>query len=127
MTLTNADHTPYRLASGKIAEGGFWTALDPATGRIAWQTAEPQGALVYAAPVVANGVLYVASLAAKGDQMYALDAATGSILWRFAAGGSVGAHPAVADGAVFWGSGFPALFPGSATSHKVYAFSVDGK
>jgi polyvinyl alcohol dehydrogenase (cytochrome) len=127
VTLTNADHTPYRLASGKIAEGGFWTALDPATGKIIWQTAEPTGALVYAAPVVANGVLYVASLVAKGDQMFALDPQTGSILWRFAAGGSVGAHPAVADGAVFWGSGFPALFPGSATSHKVYAFSVDGK
>jgi polyvinyl alcohol dehydrogenase (cytochrome) len=127
VTLTNADHTPYRLASGKITEGGFWTALDPETGQIVWQTAEPQGALVYAAPVVANGVLFVASLAAKGDQMYALDPATGSILWRFAAGGSVGAHPAVADGAVFWGSGFPALFPGSAPSHKVYAFSIDGK
>ena len=127
VTLTNADHTPYRLASGKIAEGGFWTALDPATGRIVWQTAEPQGALVYAAPVAANGVLYVASLAAKGDQMYALDPGTGAILWRFAAGGSVGAHPAVADGTVFWGSGFSGLFPGTVPNDKVFAFSVDRK
>ncbi len=127
VTLTNADHTPYRLVSGKITDAGFWTALDPATGKIAWQTAEPQGALVYAAPVVANGVLYVASLAAKGDQMYALDPDSGLILWRFAAGGPVGAHPAVADGAVFWGSGFPALFRGTAPNNKVYAFSIDGK
>jgi polyvinyl alcohol dehydrogenase (cytochrome) len=34
VTLTNADHTPYRLISGKITDGGFWTALDPATGKI---------------------------------------------------------------------------------------------
>jgi polyvinyl alcohol dehydrogenase (cytochrome) len=126
VTLTNADHTPYKLTSGKTTDGGFWTALDPTTGKIIWQTAEPQGALVYAAPVVANGVLYVASLAATGNQMYALDPVTGSILWQFAAGGSVGSHPAVADGAVFWGSGF-ALFPGSARNDKVYGFSIDGK
>lgn len=127
VTLTNADHTPYKLTSGKITDGGFWTALDPATGKIIWQTAEPQRALVYAAPVVSNGVVYVASLAATGNQMYALDPATGSILWQFAAGGSVGAHPAVADGAVFWGSGFTTLFPGSVRNDKVYGFSVDGK
>jgi polyvinyl alcohol dehydrogenase (cytochrome) len=127
VSLTNADHTPYRLTSGKIAEGGFWTALDPTTGKIIWQTAEPQDALVYAAPVVSNGVLYVASLATTGSQMYALDPATGSILWQFAAGGSVGAHPAIADGTVIWGSGFTTLFPGSVRNDKVYGFSVDGK
>jgi polyvinyl alcohol dehydrogenase (cytochrome) len=126
VTLTNADHTLHKLTSGKIAEGGFWSALDPASGKIIWQTAEPQNALVYAAPVVANGVLFVASLAATGNQMYALDPATGSILWQFAAGGSVGAHPAVADGAVYWGSGFT-LFPGSVRNDKVYGFTIDGK
>jgi polyvinyl alcohol dehydrogenase (cytochrome) len=128
VSLTNADHTPYKLASGKIAVGGFWTALDPATGKILWQTAEPQGGLAYAAPVIANGVLYVSSLAVTGNQMYALDAATGAILWRFAAGGSVGAHPAVANGAIFWGSGFTRyFFPGTVANDKVYCFSVDGK
>ena len=60
------------------------------------KAAEPQGALVYAVPVVSNGVLHVASLGATGSQMCALDPATGSILWQFAAGGSVGAHPAIA-------------------------------
>jgi polyvinyl alcohol dehydrogenase (cytochrome) len=126
VTLTNADHTPYRLASGKITDGGFWTALDPVTGKIIWQTPEPQGAPVYAAPVAANGVVYAASLASTGSQMFALDPATGSILWQFGAGGSVGGHPAIADGAVFWGSGFNA-FPNTARNDKVYGFSVDGK
>ena len=59
--------------------------------------------------MVSNGVLYVASLAATGSQMYALEPPTGSILWQFAAGGSVGAHPAIADGTVIWGSGFATL------------------
>jgi hypothetical protein len=52
-------------------------------------------------------------MAATGSEMYALDPATGSILRQFAAGGSVGAHPAIADGTVNWSSGFITLFPGS--------------
>jgi polyvinyl alcohol dehydrogenase (cytochrome) len=128
VTLTNADHTPYKLASGKIATGGFWTALDPAAGKIIWQTAEPKGALVYAAPVVANGVLYVSSLeSTEGKQYYALDPATGAILWQFAAGGSVMAHPAVADGMVFWGSGAPSWFPDAVDNDKVFGFSINGR
>jgi polyvinyl alcohol dehydrogenase (cytochrome) len=67
--------------------------------------------------VVSNGVLYVASLAATGSQMYALEPATGS----------VGAHRAIADGTVIGGSGFTTLFPGSVRNDKVYGFSVDGK
>jgi polyvinyl alcohol dehydrogenase (cytochrome) len=126
MTLTNADHTPHRLSSGEITDGGFWTALDPATGEILWQTAEPQGALVYAAPVVANGVVYVGSLAASGGQMLALAPDTGEVLWQFEAGGSVGAHPAVANGAVYWGSGFT-LIEGSVANDKFYSFGVDGE
>jgi len=128
VTLTNADHTPYKLASGKITDGGFWTALDPATGKIIWQTAEPKGALVYAAPVVANGVLYVSSLeGVEGKQFYALDPATGAILWQFAAGGSVAAHPAVAGGMVFWGSGAPPWLPEAVRNDKVFGFSIDGR
>jgi len=57
--------------------------------------------------------------------MFALNAATGDILWRFAAGGSVGAHPSVADGTVYWGSGFTTFGNGSA-SNKLYAFSPGG-
>ncbi len=39
--------------------GGSWAALDPGTGEILWQTAEPNNARVYGSPVVANGVVFV--------------------------------------------------------------------
>ena len=116
---------PHRLIAGKVVTGGSWAALDPATGKILWQTGDPQNAAAYAAPVVANGVVYVGSMASSGDQMYALDAATGEILWRFAAGGSVGAHPVVADGRVYWGSGF-GLF-GGVSNNRLYVFGIDGR
>ncbi len=125
VALTNLEHVPHRLLSGTVVTGGSWAALDPATGKLLWQTGDPQNAAAYAAPVVANGVVYVGSMAAAGDQMYALDAATGKILWRFAASGSVGSHPAVADGRVYWGSGFK-LF-GGAGNNKLYVFGLDGK
>ena len=54
--------------------------------------------------------------------MFALDAETGEILWGFASGGSVAAHPAVADGKVYWGSGFP-LF-GGAANDKTFVFAL---
>jgi polyvinyl alcohol dehydrogenase (cytochrome) len=125
LALTNLEHVPHVLTSGTAMTGGFWTALDPTTGKILWQTADPQNGAVYAAPVVANGVVYVGSMATSGDQMYALDAATGAILWRFAAGGSVGAHPAVVDGRVYWGSGF-GMF-GGVHHNRLYVFGLDGK
>jgi polyvinyl alcohol dehydrogenase (cytochrome) len=125
VTLTNLDHVPFRLASGAIASGGAWTALDPATGKILWQTEDPQHAADYAAPVVANGVVYTGSMAASGDQMYALDAATGKILWRFAAGASVASNPAVVGGRIYWGTGFN-LF-GAKAGNKLYVFSLDGR
>jgi polyvinyl alcohol dehydrogenase (cytochrome) len=53
------------------------------------------------------------------------DAASGKILWRFASGGSVGSHPVVADGRVYWGSGFAQF--GGVANNKVYVFSIDGK
>jgi polyvinyl alcohol dehydrogenase (cytochrome) len=111
--------------SGSPATAGSWSALDPASGRILWQTADPQDASDTAPVTVANGVLYAGSMARTGDQMYALDAATGQILWRFASGGSVNSGPAVVDGTVYWGSGYGRLGLGSG-NNKLYAFSLDG-
>jgi polyvinyl alcohol dehydrogenase (cytochrome) len=67
-------------------------------------------------------VLYAGSLAHAGDQMYALDAASGKILWSFPAGGSVVGGPAIADGVVFWGSGYART--GGVGNDKFYAFSL---
>jgi polyvinyl alcohol dehydrogenase (cytochrome) len=139
-SITNQHHLSYELTkNGTIgnttATGGSWAALDPATGKILWQTADPQtealaGSVVGVwdlAPVtVANGVLYASSMAKTGNQMYALDAATGEILWQFGAGSSVNAGPAVVDGSVYWGSGYARSAEGSG-NNKFYAFSLDGR
>jgi len=47
-------------------------------------------------------------------------------LWRFAAGASVNAGPAIVDGTVYWGSGYNGLGLGSGST-KFYAFRVGGR
>src|SRR5207302_3394369 len=47
VSLTNHHHIPYQLTqngvtSGPYYTGGSWAALDPQTGKILWQTADPQ-------------------------------------------------------------------------------------
>jgi polyvinyl alcohol dehydrogenase (cytochrome) len=127
VAITNQHHISYKLTpSGATATGGSWAALDPETGAILWQTADPQGAWDLAPLTVANGVVYASSVAKTGNQMYALDAATGAILWQFAAGSSVNSGPAVVDGSVYWGSGYARAAEGNGNT-KFYAFSLDGK
>jgi polyvinyl alcohol dehydrogenase (cytochrome) len=111
---------------GMAQKSGIYWAFDADSGATLWQTADPQWAADYAAPTVANGVVYVGSLERTRDQMFALDAASGEILWQFAAGGSVAAHPAIADGMVYWGSGFTTFWNGTA-NNKLYGFSPDGR
>ena len=76
----------YTLTSGQKITGGAWSALDVATGKVLWQTADPAGASDRSSVSVANGVMYAGSYS---GQMYALDAATGGVLRSFASGGSV--------------------------------------
>jgi polyvinyl alcohol dehydrogenase (cytochrome) len=122
---------PYTLGgsgpyAGKTVTGGSWAALNPATGKILWQTPDPAGAADMAFVSTANGVVYAGSVAATGTNMYALDAATGTILWSFASGGSVTGGAAIVDGSVYWGSGYcgtACLGTGPLTNNnKVYAF-----
>jgi len=115
----------YTLPSGATITGGSFAALDPSNGRVIWQTPDPQGAPDQGALTVANGVLYGASIARTGDQMFALDTTTGAILWRFASGGSVVDGPAVVNGTVYWGSGY-ARAPGGIGNTLFYVFSIDG-
>ncbi|HEY1767919.1 MAG TPA: PQQ-binding-like beta-propeller repeat protein [Terracidiphilus sp.] len=111
---------PYKLPSGQTAAWGSWSALDPLSGKILWQTPDPtQGAIDTGSVSVANGVLYAGS---QSGGMYALDAANGKILWSFASGGSVMDGPAIADGVVYWASGYG--HDGGTFNNKVYAFEV---
>src|SRR5262245_61034811 len=143
--ITNHHHIPYRLTQNGVltnetATGGSWAALDPRTGKILWQTADPQvetlpgattpvGVWDLAPVTVSNGVVYVASMAklSTQNQMFALDAATGAILWQYQAGSSVNAGPAVVRGSVYWGSGYSRSGIEGSGNNKFYAFSIDGR
>ena len=143
-SITNHHHIPYKLTeNGAIwntpVTGGSWAALDPTTGMIIWQTADPQvetltgmgvvGVWDLAPVTVANGIVYASSMAklASQNQMFALDAATGAILWQFAAGSSVNSGPAVVGGSVYWGSGYSRSGVEGSGNHQFYAFSIDGQ
>ena len=127
---------PYILAgtgpnAGRTVTGGSWAALDPASGKIIWQTPDPQGAYDTGFVSTANGVVYGGSLASTGNNMYALDASTGKILWGYASGGSVAGGAAIVDGAVYWGSGYcgaACVVAGSAplNNNKLDAFALVG-
>jgi polyvinyl alcohol dehydrogenase (cytochrome) len=122
--ITNQHHIAYRLTpSGAPATGGSWAALDPENGQILWQTGDPQGAWDLAPVTSANGVVYASSMAKTGSEMFGLDAESGAILWQFGAGSSVNAGPAVANGMVFWGSGYARAAEGSG-NNKLYAFGL---
>jgi polyvinyl alcohol dehydrogenase (cytochrome) len=114
--INNGTGNPYVLGgsgpqAGTMATTGSWAALDPATGEIQWQTANPVPSVPFLdvnvnGPVTAvNGVVFGGSMDANGS-MFALDGTTGKILWSFQSGATVYGGPAVADGVVYWGSGY---------------------
>jgi polyvinyl alcohol dehydrogenase (cytochrome) len=121
VAISNSDNLPYTLVpSGQQITWGAWSALDVATGKIVWQTADPTpGAIDRGSVSVANGVIYAGS---NSGEMYALDATTGNILWNFASGGSVIDGPSIVDGALYWGSGYKEIR--GTGNNKVYAFTL---
>jgi polyvinyl alcohol dehydrogenase (cytochrome) len=123
VAIANSDHLPYTLVpSGQQITWGAWSALDVATGKILWQTADPTANAIDRGSVsVANGVMYAGS---DSGQMYALDTRTGKILWNFASGGSVIDGPSIVDGALYWGSGYRNIL--GTGNNKVYAFTLAG-
>ena len=124
VAITNSTHASYTLANGgPTITWGSWAALDPRTGRILWQTADPtEGALDPGAVSVANGVVYAGSYS---GMMHALDASTGQVVFGFASGGSVIGAPSIVAGSVYWGSGYRRI--GGIGNNKVYAFGVPAR
>jgi polyvinyl alcohol dehydrogenase (cytochrome) len=121
VAIANFYGIPYSAGSA-----GSWAALDPATGAIHWQKADPNGAVDIGPMAVANGVVYAASMSgsATSPTMLALDAATGNSLWSFPAGSSVNAGATIVKDTVYWGSGYAHLgIPGYTSNNKFYAFS----
>jgi polyvinyl alcohol dehydrogenase (cytochrome) len=128
--IGNLNRVTYELQPSKQKTNvGSWSALDPATGRILWQTADPSGAMALGPLTVANGVVYAPSTAGGSSKnMFALDAATGTPLWSFASGGTVISGATVVGKTVYWGSGYSAIpVPGFTPNNKFYAFTVSGR
>jgi len=127
VSISNAAHAPIEIASAtgesQTTTGGFWAALDAATGAVLWRTPDPQGAIDIGALTVGAGVVYAGSLAPQGENMYALDAATGAVKWAFASGGSVAGGSAVVDGAVYWGSGYK-IGSVNGANNKLFGFGL---
>lgn len=122
VAISNMDRIPY--AAGRA---GSWSALDPGTGKILWQTPDPNGAMDLAPMSVANGVVYAASMggAPQAQNMFALDATNGAIQWGFASGGSVIAGASIVGDTVYWGSGYAQLPKEPFVSNnQFYAFGV---
>lgn len=109
-TLTNP-----APGSPSSTSAGLWGAVDTATGAPVWEQADPNGTMDIGAVSNANGVVYAGSFgSASGapgsssgkNTMFALNAVTGAILWKFAATGSVNSGAAIANGTLYWGSGY---------------------
>jgi polyvinyl alcohol dehydrogenase (cytochrome) len=142
VSITNQHHIPYRLTengtlTATTVTGGSWAALDPETGKILWQTADPQLETVrgFTSPVgvwdlapvsVANGVLYAASMAKTGNEFYALDAATGAILRGIPAGSAV-ALAVRRERNRLLGTGYARSGVEGSGNDKLFAFSIHGQ
>ena len=131
VAVSNSSHSSYTLKpSGTTWNGASWAALGASAGNINWQVIDPgtstinpgQPALATGPVTVANGVVYVPSMS---GYIYALSAQTGAVLWSFNTGASVNAGAAVANGCVYWGSGyshFPKSPPLGTSNNKLFAF-----
>lgn len=110
--------------NASLPHTGSFAALDPATGAILWQIADPSGGSDLGAVSTSNGVVYAGSMS---GHMYALDAANGKVLRDLVGQGSSNAGPAISnDGVAFWGNGY-ARFGLGTGSTTFYAFSLNGK
>jgi polyvinyl alcohol dehydrogenase (cytochrome) len=116
--------------AGNTSTSGLWAALDTATGDVVWEIEDPaltkpmSGSAADGPTVVVNGVMFAGSMDSMGT-MFAFNAATGDTLWSFQSGGTVYGGPAVANGVVYWGCGYPSSRLGFGSScKKLYAFDL---
>lgn len=136
VAVSNHDYVPHTMTkgpgAGRTVKGGFWAALDPATGNLLWENAANNPPVSEDAPpdaiaantgavTLANGVAFGGALDVPGT-MYAFNAITGEKLWSFESGGSVNSGPAIVNGIVYWGSGYVNI--DGTPNNKFYAFTV---
>ncbi len=133
VAISNSGHNPYTLQpTGTSWNGASWAALGASAGNVNWQVIDPgtstinpgQPALATGPVTVANGVVFVPSMS---GYIYALSAQTGATLWSFNTGASVNGGAAIANGSVYWGSGyshFPKSPPLGTGNNKLFAFCL---
>jgi polyvinyl alcohol dehydrogenase (cytochrome) len=128
--IANSGHERWELIENgkgtrRFTKRAFWSALDAATGVILWQTPDPNGRRLDGPVSVANGIVFGGSMERRKNRptMFALSAESGEILWSFRSGATVNSGPAVVDGSVYWGSGYPLLKSGS-VDNELYAFRL---
>ncbi|KAI8476856.1 MAG: pyrrolo-quinoline quinone repeat-containing protein [Monoraphidium minutum] len=97
-----------------------WTFANPATRQLGNRTVNA-GSLN---PVtVANGVVFYASMDLANGWLHALNSADGRLLGRYDMGASAAGGPAVVDGVVYIGSGYPIFGQGSEGT-KIHALQA---
>jgi polyvinyl alcohol dehydrogenase (cytochrome) len=114
---------------------GSWAALDPASGKILWQTPDPNGGMDLGPLAVDNGVVFAPSAAtatatstpATAPTMVALNASTGTLIWKFASGASSIAGASMVNGTIFWGTGYSRFAQlGLTGGNQFFAFTQFG-
>jgi len=92
------------VAAGLVVVGSQDTnlyAVDLQTGQVRW--AFKSGGTIRSSPAISDAIVYFTS---DDGYLYAVDLQTGQEKWRFNAGSEAGASsPAIADGAVYVGTG----------------------
>ncbi|HUD71009.1 MAG TPA: PQQ-binding-like beta-propeller repeat protein, partial [Dongiaceae bacterium] len=90
---------------GDVARSGAYPGVGPRTlGGVKWSF--KTGGPVVGSPVVAGGVVYVASL---DTQLYAIDQETGKEKWKFKSRLPIASTPAITEDTVFFVSSTGAL------------------
>ncbi|MGH2501512.1 MAG: PQQ-binding-like beta-propeller repeat protein, partial [Ktedonobacterales bacterium] len=95
------------------------------SGAVVWRVVESgsQGGYRNAAPLVANGVIYVGT---TSGTVYALRASDGSHLWQYKAPNPVTSMPALLDGALYFGDDSGKLYALHASDGALaWAVSLD--
>jgi len=106
---------------------GSVSALDGATGKILWQTLNPDNKSNFGPiSVTGAGDNRLVFAGSSGNFIRAYEAKTGKILWEYDTGGAVGGGPTIVDGVLYVGSGYQSLRIGK-PNNKLYAFSIDGQ
>jgi len=111
---------------GNIARTGVYQGTGPAQlSGIKWSFAT--GGPIVASPVIAGGVVYIASLS---GQLFALDQQTGAEKWKFKSSRPIASSPAIVDGTLYFVSSAGSLAALDASTGQpkwVYAIEYEKK